>query len=157
MMSRVSGVSGSRHTRMRVAARNSPNCPPPAKQRTPSICFGVRLQPSVGKSNCATALATRSPSTPSTITPTGKSARTSGLRKVHSPRAMSAWGAPGCHSSTVAPGKAARRPASQGSGLGPGEQKVTRIVWSVHCGAASRQCSIILLPTSDVSGAPRFS
>ncbi len=53
------------------------------KARTPSMALGLRLQPRTGNSNMPSALATRSPSTPRPITPTGKSARRRGLRNFH--------------------------------------------------------------------------
>ena len=52
--------------------------------------LGVRLQPLTSNSNCATAFATRSPSTPRPITPMGKSRRSRGLRKPQRPSRASA-------------------------------------------------------------------
>src|SRR6218665_524510 len=73
MMSTVSGVSGSRFTSTRLAARNASNPSAPLKVRTPSMAvLRERLQPLTGNSNCASAPATRCPSTPSPITPTGR-------------------------------------------------------------------------------------
>ncbi|MNT25026.1 hypothetical protein D3C72_1605300 [compost metagenome] len=85
MMFSVSGVSGSRLTRMRVPARKSANCSAPLNVCTPSICLAERLHPSTGKPNCATALATRSPNTPRPMMPTGKSLRMRSGASFHSP------------------------------------------------------------------------
>ena len=50
-MPRVSGVSGSRQTRIAVPARNGASPCGPAKVSTPSIALAVRLQPRTGEAH----------------------------------------------------------------------------------------------------------
>ncbi len=68
-MPRVSGVSGSRHTRISLAARNAGSCSAPWKLSTFGSDLGERLQPRTLKPNSTSFAAAAVPSSPRPMMP----------------------------------------------------------------------------------------